>query len=230
MTHYRRGEAALLPVPDLGDHAATGPDEEAVLLDVAAHFAAEHGVPHADSRSAERELSLRRAARDWPLLVPAPRDDASGDEAPRNQERRHDGDAQREDGAGDEVVELLGDAVEARDRFPRLWSAASERGLVGGRELRQLVRQHRDKPLAESLQIDADQAAVLESEPALWRAVFRASRFLGRLHDQGLTDDQILGAARRARRRSGPRSGPRAADCATGRFRTPRGVRLAFRS
>jgi hypothetical protein len=186
MTQYRRGDAALLPVPDLGDDAITGPDEEAVLLDVAANFASEHGVPQADSQSAERELSLRRAARAWPLLVLGSRDEAPRDAAPQPEG------VQREDGAVDEVVELLRDAVDARDRFPRLWSAASERGAVGGRELRQLVRQHRDKPLAESLQIDADQAAVLESEPALWHAVFRASRFLGRLHDQGLTDDQVL--------------------------------------
>ncbi len=169
-------------MPELDRPATTGPDDEAVLLDVAANFAAEHGVPQADSQSAERERSLRRAARDWPLLV----------SDRREVDVRSDGAARRENGAVDEVVELLRDAVEARDRFPRLWRAASERGIVGGRELRQLVRQHRDKPLAESLQIDADQAAVLESEPALWRAVFRASRFLGRLHDQGLTDDEIL--------------------------------------
>jgi hypothetical protein len=90
------------------------------------------------------------------------------------------------------VFELLRDAVDARDRFPQLWSAATEDGAVGGRELRQLVRQHQDKAWAETRRIDADQAAVLRSEPDLWHAVFRASRFLGRLHDHGLSDDQIL--------------------------------------
>ena len=90
------------------------------------------------------------------------------------------------------MVELLRDAVDARDRFPGLWAAATESGAVGGRELRQLVRQHRDKALTETLRIDADQVVVLRSEPDLWHAVFRASRFLGRLHAHGLTDDQIL--------------------------------------
>ncbi len=145
------------------------PDEEAVLLDVAAHFAAEHGVP-GPGALIDRSASLRAAARRWPLLQDEPRDEA----------------------AVAEVVELLRDAVDARDRFPRLWAAATERGAVGGRELRQLVRQHRDKLRVESLRIDADQAAVLESEPDLWHAVFRASRFLGRLHGDGLTDQQIL--------------------------------------
>ena len=90
------------------------------------------------------------------------------------------------------MVELLRDAVDARDRFPGLWAAATENGAVGGRELRQLVRQHRDKALTETLRIDADQVVVLRSEPDLWHAVFRASRFLGRMHAHGLTDDQIL--------------------------------------
>lgn len=176
MDQYRQGDVAPESPDDASsepDTSAAGrPDEEAVLLDVAANFAAEHGVPEAGESPDGREQSLRRAARQWPLL---------------------DAELRPEDtGAVDEVVELLRDAVDARDRFPRLWRAASERGAVGGRELRQLVRQHRDKPRAESLQIDADQAAVLESEPALWRAVFRASRFLGRLHDQGLTDAHIL--------------------------------------
>ncbi len=93
---------------------------------------------------ADRDASVRRAARRWPLL-PA--------------DRRGDSTAE------DEVYELLRDAVDARDRFPQLWSAATEDGAVGGRALRQLVRQHRDKPRAESLRIDADQAAVLRSEP-----------------------------------------------------------------
>lgn len=185
MDQYRRGDAVLLPVLDLDACATAGPDQEAVLLDVAANFASEHGVPEADSQSVGRELSLRRAARDWPLLVSDPRDDDPRVDDPGVDDPEH-GEAVAE------VVELLRDAVDARDRFPRLWTAASEHGTVGGRELRQLVRQHRDKPLAESLQIDADQAAALESEPALWHAVFRASRFLGRLHGQGLTDDQIL--------------------------------------
>lgn len=176
MDQHGRGDAALeftgATLGQGGAPTAGRPDEEAVLLDVAANFATEHGVPGADGSSDVREQSLRRAARQWPLLVADPRPDEAG--------------------AVDEVVELLRDAVDARDRFPRLWSAASERGAVGGRELRQLVRQHRDKPRVESLRIDADQAAVLESEPALWHAVFRASRFLGRLHDQALTDAQIL--------------------------------------
>lgn len=171
--------ATAAPAPDLPADVridptgvVTRPDEEAVLLDVAANFASEHGVSEADGSPDGREQSLRRAARQWPLLVAVPQADEAC--------------------AVDEVMELLRDAVDARDRFPRLWRAASERGAVGGRELRQLVQQHRDKPRAESLRIDADQAAVLESEPALWHAVFRASRFLGRLHDQGLTDAQIL--------------------------------------
>lgn len=169
MDQDRRGDTALLRVSD-PDEDAGRPDDEAVLLDVAANFASEHGVPGSDGQPDDQERVLRRAARQWPLLVGDP---PSAD-------------------AVDEVVELLRDAVDARDRFPRLWAAAGEQGAIGGRQLRQLVRQHRNKAMAESLQIDAEQAAVLESEPALWHAVFRASRFLGRLHDHGLTDDQIL--------------------------------------
>ncbi len=172
MDQYRRGDAALLPAPDLDVIPATGPDADAVLLDVAANFADEHGVVVAEGWSGERERSLRRAAHRWPLLAEDPRPEEAG--------------------ALEEVVELLRDAVDARDRFPRLWRAAGERGAVGGSDLRQLVRQHRDKSRAESRRIDADQAAVLESDPALWHAVFRASRFLGRLHDTGLTDAEIL--------------------------------------
>ena len=70
------------------------PDEEAVLLDVAAHFAAEHGVP-GPGALIDRSASLRAAARRWPLLQDEPRDEA----------------------AVAEVVELLRDAVDARDRF-----------------------------------------------------------------------------------------------------------------
>ncbi len=171
MDQHQRGDTALLPVSDPAVDARR-PDEEAVLLDVAANFATEHGVPGPDEQpdERERERALRRAARQWPLLVGT---------TPSV-------------GAVDEVIELLRDAVDARDRFPRLWAAAGEHGAIGGHQLRQLVRQHRHKGTAESLQIDAEQAAVLESDPALWHAVFRASRFLGRLHDHGLTDDQIL--------------------------------------
>jgi hypothetical protein len=175
MDQYRRGDAALLsltdPIGDSGGDDGGRPDEEAVLLDVAANFASEHGVSGADGRPEDRERWLRRAARQWPLL-----------EDPRPGETTSE----------DEVVELLRDAVDARDRFPGLWAAATERGAVGGRDLRQLVRQHRGKSLTETLRIDADQVVVLRSEPDLWHAVFRASRFLGRLHDHGLTDDQIL--------------------------------------
>lgn len=171
MDQHQRGDTALLPVSDPAVDARR-PDEEAVLLDVAANFATEHGVPGPDEQpdERERERALRRAARQWPLLVGT---------TPSV-------------GAVDAVIELLRDAVDARDRFPRLWAAAGEHGAIGGHQLRQLVRQHRHKGTAESLQIDAEQAAVLESDPALWHAVFRASRFLGRLHDHGLTDDQIL--------------------------------------
>ena len=169
MDQHQRGDTALRPVSDPAMDARR-PDEEAVLLDVAANFATDHGVPGPDEQTDERERALRRAARQWPLLVGT---------TPSV-------------GAVDEVIELLRDAVDARDRFPRLWAAAGEHGAIGGHQLRQLVRQHRHKGTAESLQIDAEQAAVLESEPALWHAVFRASRFLGRLHDHGLTDDQIL--------------------------------------
>ena len=175
MDQYRRGDAALLsltdPIDDSGSDDGSRPDQEAVLLDVAANFASEHGVPATDGQPEDRERSLRRAARQWPLLA---------DQQP--------GETRSED----EVVELLRDAVDARDRFPGLWAAATESGAVGGRDLRQLVRQHRDKSLTETLRIDADQVVVLRSEPDLWHAVFRASRFLGRLHTNGLTDDQIL--------------------------------------
>ncbi|HEY5981558.1 MAG TPA: hypothetical protein VIT41_18180 [Microlunatus sp.] len=167
MNKYRRGDAALLPV---NDSDAGRPDDDAVLLDVAANFASEHGVPEV-GRPDDRERSLRQAARQWPLL-----------EDPR----------QGESASEDEVVELLRDAVDARDRFPGLWAAATERGALGGRDLRQLVHQHRDKALTETLRIDADQVVVLRSEPDLWHAVFRASRFLGRLHAHGLTDEEIL--------------------------------------
>ncbi len=175
MDQYRPRDAALLsltdPIVDSGSQDSGRPDEEAVLLDVAANFASEHGVPGTEGRTEDRERSLRRAARQWPLLEDPQPDQTTSE---------------------DEVVELLRDAVDARDRFPGLWAAATERGAVGGRELRQLVRQHRDKALTETLRIDADQVVVLQSEPDLWHAVFRASRFLGRLHGHGLTDDQIL--------------------------------------
>ena len=130
MDEYPPGDVALLsltdPIVDSGARQRR-PDDEAVLLDVAAHFASEHGVPGPEGRPVDRERSLWRAARQWPLLV-VPRPDRGRSE--------------------DEVVELLRDAVDARDRFPRLWSAATEDGAVGGRELRQLVRQHRDKALS----------------------------------------------------------------------------------
>lgn len=172
MYEYPSGDVALdLPTdPDQLD--SPSPDDDAVLLDVAAHFASDHGVPGLEGASVDRDASLWRAARHWPLLVRSGRRGGAAAEG--------------------EVFELLRDAVDARDRFPQLWSAATEDGAVGGRELRQLVRQHQDKAWAETRRIDADQAAVLRSEPDLWHAVFRASRFLGRLHDHGLSDDQIL--------------------------------------
>jgi hypothetical protein len=171
MDEYEPGEALRL-LSDHDDDLASRPDDEAVLLDVAARFASEHGVPGPGGAEDEREHRLLCAARQWPLLL---------------RDRQLGGvDAERQ------VLELLRDAVDARDLFPRLWAAATEDGAVGGWDLRQLVRQHRDKGWAESRRIDADQAAVLRSEPRLWHAVFRASRFLGRLHDQGLTDGQIL--------------------------------------
>jgi hypothetical protein len=181
MDQHQRGDTALRPVSDPAMDARR-PDEEAVLLDVAANFATEHGVPGPDEQPDERERALRRAARQWPLLVGT---------TPSVEAVEAVGAVGAVE-AVDEVIELLRDAVDARDRFPRLWAAAGEHGAIGGHQLRQLVRQHRHKGTAESLQIDAEQAAVLESEPALWHAVFRASRFLGRLHDHGLTDDQIL--------------------------------------
>jgi hypothetical protein len=99
MDQYRRGDAALLsltdPIGDPGGDDGGRPDEEAVLLDVAANFASEHGVPGADGRPEDRERWLRRAARQWPLL-----------EDPRPGETTSE----------DEVVELLRDAVDARDR------------------------------------------------------------------------------------------------------------------
>lgn len=155
----------------IADDLRPRPDAEAVLLDVAARFASEHGVPEWGDEPEARRASVRRAARRWPLLPATDGGDST---------------------AEDEVYELLRDAVDARDRFPQLWSAATEDGVVGGHALRQLVRQHRDKPRSESLGIDADQAAVLRSEPGLWHAVFRASRFLGRLHERGMSDEQIL--------------------------------------
>jgi hypothetical protein len=170
MYEYAHGDAALL-VDHPDDAATPRPDDEAVLLDVAARFATDHGVLGPDGQPAERDASVRHAAQRWPLLP---------------------GDRPGDPTAEDEVYELLRDAVDARDRFPQLWSAATEEGAVGGRALRQLVRQHRDKPRDASLRIDADQAAVLQSEPGLWHAVFRASRFLGRLHDHEITDEQIL--------------------------------------
>ena len=115
-------------------------------------------------------------------------------------------------------VELLRDAVDARDRFPGLWAPATESGAVGGRDLRQLVRQHRDKPLTETLRIDADQVVVLRSEPDLWHAVFRASRFLGRVHR---TRPSTSGQAEPTGRDLAPEAVPRC-----GR----RGLGLAFRS
>jgi hypothetical protein len=52
-----------------------------VLLDVAANFASEHGVPGADGRAEDRERWLRRAARQWPLLEdPRPGETTSEDE------------------------------------------------------------------------------------------------------------------------------------------------------
>ena len=175
MDQYRRGDAALLsltdPIVDSGSQDGSRPDQEAVLLDVAANFASEHGVPATDGQPEDRERSLRRAARQWPLLA---------DQRP--------GGTRSED----EVVELLRDAVDARDRFPGLWAAATEGGAVGGRELRQLVRQHRDKSLTETLRIDADQVG----RPAVRaRSVARrvpSQSLPRRLHTHGLTDDQIL--------------------------------------
>ena len=73
MDQYGRGDAALELTGDTlvpgGAPASGRPDEETVLLDVAANFATEHGVPGADLSSDGREQSLRRAARQWPLLV-----------------------------------------------------------------------------------------------------------------------------------------------------------------
>ena len=142
MDQHRHGDTALLRVSD-PETDARRPDEEAVLLDVAANFATEHGVVGPDEQPDVRGRALRRAARRWPLLVGA---------TPSAE-------------TVDEVVELLRDAVDARDRFPRLWAAAVEQGAVGGRQLRQLVRQHRNKSRVESRQIDAEQAAVLSPNP-----------------------------------------------------------------
>lgn len=165
MYEYLESDTDLGLVSDDGRTDGSRPDDVAVLLDVAARFASEHGVPAREGRRTDREERLRRAARSWPTS---------------------------ESTAAGEAYELLSDAVQARDRFPRLWAAATDVGALRGSDLRQLVRQHRNKSWADCARIDADQAAVLRTNPELWHAVFRASRFLGQLHDLGLTDDQIL--------------------------------------
>ena len=141
-----------------------------MLLDVAARFASEHGVP--EGEDSPRTESGRCDVRP-----------GSGRCSPTSSPVRP---------AEDEVFELLRDAVDARDRFPRLWSAATEAGVVGGRALAAAgaaaPRQVADRDAPDR----RDQVVVLRSEPDLWHAVFRASRFLGRLHTHGLTDDQIL--------------------------------------
>jgi hypothetical protein len=152
----------------LGDHADQEdadkpvPDDDAVLLDVAARFADEHGVARWRHQPTDRSESLWRAAAAWP-------------------------------GPIDEAYELLRDAVDARDLFPRLWVAATEEGRAGGWELRQLAQQHREDPWADNRRLDADLAAGLATRPDLWHAVWRANRFLVRLRGLGVSDDQILG-------------------------------------
>ena len=178
----------MRPLRLLSDHdddLASRPDDEAVLLDVAARFASEHGVPAPDGRP--RTGSVAAPGRP---AVAAARGPAAG----------------RVD-AEDEVVELLRDAVDARDRFPRLWAAATENGAVGGRELRQLVRQHRDKALGR----DAPDRRRSGRRPAV-----RARSLARRVPSQS-----VPRAA--ARPRSDRRPDPRPARRATCRTRTASG-------
>ena len=165
-----------------------------MLLDVAAHFASEHGVPVRGVSATSGSI----VAADRRAVAAAPRTAAGS------------------------VVGARGARASARRRRrPRPVSAAvgaaTEDGAVGGWDLRQLVRQHRDKASARRFG-----STPIRCRPPvrarLWHAVFRASRFLGRLHDHGLTDEQILAlldSTSRIRLRAGgllSRAGPATAS------------------